>query len=155
MALQLGSPAIDAADDATCAAAPVNGLDQRGVVRPFGLHCDMGAYEWAITQPGPDFVVNTDADTDDGFCDLLGQGVGNKDCTLREAINAANANADVSVITFAGDYAIALTVSLPALTTAMTIDGDNTTTSVDGGDTYQLFTINCCRRCHRAESGAC
>ncbi len=45
MALRPGSPAIDAGNDATCAAAPVNDLDQRGVARPQGAHCDIGAYE--------------------------------------------------------------------------------------------------------------
>jgi len=40
-----GSPAINAGDDATCAAAPVSGLDQRGIIRPQGVHCDIGAYE--------------------------------------------------------------------------------------------------------------
>jgi hypothetical protein len=41
----LGSPAIDSADDVTCAAPAVNNLDQRGVVRPTGAHCDIGAVE--------------------------------------------------------------------------------------------------------------
>jgi hypothetical protein len=44
-ALLSGSPAINAGDDAICAAAPVNGLDQRGVTRPQDTHCDIGAYE--------------------------------------------------------------------------------------------------------------
>jgi predicted outer membrane repeat protein len=35
-----GSPAIDAGDDALCP-----DVDQRGVTRPQGLHCDIGAYE--------------------------------------------------------------------------------------------------------------
>jgi beta-glucanase (GH16 family) len=39
-ALLAGSPAIDAANDALCPAT-----DQRGVVRPQGAHCDIGAYE--------------------------------------------------------------------------------------------------------------
>ncbi len=39
-ALLPGSPAIDAGDDSLCP-----GIDQRGVVRPQGLHCDIGAYE--------------------------------------------------------------------------------------------------------------
>ncbi|MBN1438080.1 MAG: right-handed parallel beta-helix repeat-containing protein, partial [Anaerolineales bacterium] len=39
-ALLPGSPALEAGDDATCMAT-----DQRGVARPQGLHCDMGAYE--------------------------------------------------------------------------------------------------------------
>ena len=45
MALLGGSPAIDAGDNAVCAAAPVNGMDQRGVARPQGTHCDIGSYE--------------------------------------------------------------------------------------------------------------
>jgi hypothetical protein len=44
-ALLDGSPAIDAADIAVCAAPPVNGVDQRGVARPLGLSCDIGAFE--------------------------------------------------------------------------------------------------------------
>ena len=46
MALLSGSPAIDAADNAICAAPPVNNLDQRGVTRPYGSNCDIGAYEY-------------------------------------------------------------------------------------------------------------
>jgi hypothetical protein len=45
MAIPYSSAARDAANDATCAAAPVNNLDQRGVTRPLGDHCDVGAYE--------------------------------------------------------------------------------------------------------------
>ncbi|MCL4825114.1 MAG: Ig-like domain-containing protein, partial [Anaerolineales bacterium] len=45
-AVQSGSAAIDAGDDAVCAAAPVNGLDQRGMARPQGAACDIGAYEF-------------------------------------------------------------------------------------------------------------
>ena len=45
MALLAGSPAIDAGNDVICAAAPVSNLDQRGIARPQGLHCDIGAFE--------------------------------------------------------------------------------------------------------------
>ena len=38
--LLAGSPAIDAANDAACPAT-----DQRGIARPQGAHCDIGAYE--------------------------------------------------------------------------------------------------------------
>ena len=41
MALGTGSPAIDAGDDANCPET-----DQRGVERPQGSHCDIGAYEF-------------------------------------------------------------------------------------------------------------
>ena len=40
-----GSLAIDAGDDATCAAAPVNNTSQNGVTRPRGVHCDIGSFE--------------------------------------------------------------------------------------------------------------
>ncbi|MCA9949956.1 MAG: right-handed parallel beta-helix repeat-containing protein, partial [Anaerolineales bacterium] len=73
---------------------------------------------------------NSDADTDDGSCDLLGQGTGNQDCTLREAINAANANADGSMITFAANYTITLTSALPDITTILTIDGEGAANTI-------------------------
>ncbi|MEK6751509.1 MAG: choice-of-anchor Q domain-containing protein [Chloroflexota bacterium] len=43
--LNPGSPAIDAGDDATCAAAPVNNASQNGRTRPQGAHCDVGSVE--------------------------------------------------------------------------------------------------------------
>jgi hypothetical protein len=42
MALLAGSPAIDAADAASCPET-----DQRGIIRPFGAGCDIGAFESA------------------------------------------------------------------------------------------------------------
>ena len=42
LALLPGSPAIDAGDNAACPAT-----DQRGVTRPQGAACDIGAYEAA------------------------------------------------------------------------------------------------------------
>jgi uncharacterized repeat protein (TIGR01451 family) len=44
--LMPGSAALDAGDDDTCEQSPVNNLDQRGVSRPMGMHCDIGAYEY-------------------------------------------------------------------------------------------------------------
>src|ERR1043165_5978663 len=51
MALQAGSSAIDAGDDVVCAAPPIDNLDQRGVTRPQGTHCDIGAFELQQTTP--------------------------------------------------------------------------------------------------------
>jgi len=55
-ALLAGSTAIDTGDATTCANAPVNGLDQRGVIRPQGAGCDIGAVEMAfhVTGTSPD-----------------------------------------------------------------------------------------------------
>lgn len=53
-ALTLYSPAIDAGNNAACAAPPVNNLDQRGVIRPIDGDgdgtptCDIGAYEYPL-----------------------------------------------------------------------------------------------------------
>jgi hypothetical protein len=44
-ALLTGSPAIDAGNDAVCAAAPVNNESQNGLTRPQGAHCDIGSFE--------------------------------------------------------------------------------------------------------------
>lgn len=51
-ALLPGSPARDAGLAATCSAAPVSGLDQRGVTRPQGAGCDLGAFEAAAGVAG-------------------------------------------------------------------------------------------------------
>ena len=66
-ALLANSPAIDAGDDATCAAAPVSNLDQRGTARPTipngsgGAHCDIGAYEYLDTTAPSVTVFNVPA----------------------------------------------------------------------------------------------
>ncbi len=44
-ALLPGSPAFDAGSATACAGPLVNGVDQRGVPRPLGAACDMGAHE--------------------------------------------------------------------------------------------------------------
>jgi len=45
MALQAGSPAIDAGNNLICANPEINNLDQRGQARPVGAQCDIGAFE--------------------------------------------------------------------------------------------------------------
>lgn len=57
-ALTAASPALDVADATACAAAPVNGLDQRGVARPQGAGCDMGAFEFVADVPPPPVEVS-------------------------------------------------------------------------------------------------
>ena len=113
IALGTGSVAINTATDCTATSGATVTTDQRGISRPKGAQCDVGAFEAAgagptptpgptITptppggdpaQPGPNFVVNNSTDLDDGIC-----GVNN--CSLREAVNAANAQPSASEITF-------------------------------------------------------
>ena len=71
LALLPGSPAIDAGVDSTCAADPVNGKDQRGITRPQGPHCDIGAFEsqgFTLTKTGGD---NQSTVIDTAFADPL------------------------------------------------------------------------------------
>jgi CSLREA domain-containing protein len=97
-ALLAGSPAIDAGDDAT---APPT--DQRGVPRPQGPHSDIGSYEANILVNTCDDELNSDGD-----------------CSLREAIEAANTDTAVDAC-MAGsghDY-----ITLPACTYTLAIAG--------------------------------
>jgi len=56
-ALLGGSLAIDAGNDAICAADPVNSKSQNGIPRPNGEHCDIGSYEKDITPPEVTAIV--------------------------------------------------------------------------------------------------
>jgi CSLREA domain-containing protein len=81
-ALLVGSPALDAGDDGICP-----DTDQRGVLRPQGTACDIGAFELEQEdldplQTGPQFTVNTPGDEGDGTCTQ-------NNCTFREALMAA------------------------------------------------------------------
>jgi CSLREA domain-containing protein len=94
------------------------------------------------------FEVNSVADTDDGPCAPIGTGNG---CTLREAINAANADAGAETITFnsvvfaaPGPYTINLTGALADLSSDMTINGPGAkvlTVRRNTGGSYRIFTI--------------
>jgi CSLREA domain-containing protein len=96
------------------------------------------------------FVVNSTADTNDGACNALGTGTGNQNCTLREAINLANADAGTETITFdlpgEGPHMIQLTAALPALSESANIlntSGESITVRGEGAaDRYRIFTIN-------------
>ena len=84
--------------------------------------------------PGTTFVVTTDFDFSDGSCAPYPG-----DCTLREAIEAANANGDPTrndkisfAIALAGVHTIAGT-DLPAITEPVTIDGGTQPGYVPGG----------------------
>ncbi len=121
VALLAGSSAIGAGDPAVCSSPPVNGLDQRGVVRE-ATGCDVGAYEV------PTLVVDTtsdagDFDTGDSVCETAS---GNGVCTLRAAIQQANASTGVDRIHFAipggGVQTISPTSGLPAIAGPVTVD---------------------------------
>src|SRR6266571_944217 len=71
-------------------------------------------------QASTTFTVNSTADPGTGVCD-------DAECTLREAITAANAHAGADTIAFnipgAGSHTIRPTSPLPSITSPVTIDG--------------------------------
>jgi CSLREA domain-containing protein len=91
---------------------------RRGVPR-FATALALAAGLAAASSTGATFTVNSTADTDDGVCNAA-------NCTLREAIEAANASAGADVIRFSigsGAKTISILSALPAVTDAVTIDG--------------------------------
>lgn len=87
-ALLPGSPAVDAGnpEEPGMSNTACSAVDQRGIARPQGSACDIGAFELEFSDPpqnGPVFTVNTAEDADDGVCSQA-------HCSLREAIQAAN-----------------------------------------------------------------
>src|SRR5204863_5834206 len=90
----------------------------------------------------------------DGSCDSLGKGSGNQDCTLREAINAANALSGVQTIAFdipPGDSScsaanvctIMLSSTLPAISDAsgLTIDGAGQNITISGNNAVRVVSV--------------
>jgi predicted outer membrane repeat protein len=111
-----GSPAIDAANDATCAAPPVNNLDQRGITRPQGLHCDIGAAEVRAEEPGG--VVSV--------CD---------ETHLLSALSSGG------TVTFACSGTILLTNTI-TISADTTIDGSGQAVTISGGGRNRVFTVS-------------
>jgi fibronectin-binding autotransporter adhesin len=136
VALQWNSPAIDAVPIGVC---PLT--DQRGFPRPDSsivppvAACDVGAYEFSAS------VVNSLADNT-----LASDGL----CTLREAINNANADDDTtggdcamsSAIVFSISGQITLDSTLPAITGSASINGSGEDITIDGANSFQVMHVN-------------
>ena len=123
-ALLSDSPAIGAGSCEDADGNPVT-TDQRGIARPQGAACDIGAFELETELAG--IIVNSTADAidvnpGDGICD---DGAGN--CTLRAAIEEANALLGTDTIAFnilgEGPHTIQPTSALPTITGPVGIDG--------------------------------
>ncbi|MEO6627776.1 MAG: choice-of-anchor Q domain-containing protein, partial [Aquihabitans sp.] len=130
------SNAVDAGSQESCAAT-----DARGVARPQGLACDIGAFELEVPT-GPTFTVDdlgdaTDADPGDGLCHTT-TGV----CTLRAAAEELNTlHGDPARIQFGlpGTVAVASPIALAA---QMVVTGNGHQVVLDGvGRTRILETL--------------
>jgi CSLREA domain-containing protein len=134
------SPAVNAGDDAVLSSPYSLTTDQRGpgFPRKVGTHVDIGAYELDAAQAGPTFTVTTLEDHDDNVC-------GTVDCTLREALGAANAAAGANTVKFAGGVTGTIHLSLGQLllTDATTITGPGASKlAIDGDGVTQILFVN-------------
>jgi CSLREA domain-containing protein len=119
-ALLAGSPAIDAGDDDACPAT-----DQRDVARPQGPASDIGSFEVEMN-----ITVNTCDD------ELNSDG----DCSLREAIEAANTDAAVDAcLAGSGDDWITLPPCTYTLAIPGTEEDNNQTGDLDILDTLVIY----------------
>ena len=90
------------------------------------------------------FTVNStgdgsDEDTNDGICEVTN---GTGDCTLRAAIQQANATSGPDVVTFSGSTTTVLGSSLPSITEDLTVTGNGPlSTIVDGNDTGRIVAV--------------
>lgn len=85
------------------------------------------------------YVVDSLEDTNDGVCNWTAG-----DCTLREAINAANDTYAADTITFEVSGTITLTASLPMIELLggmLNIDGTGRTVRISGNDAYRSFDV--------------
>jgi CSLREA domain-containing protein len=141
MALSTGSPALDQGKNFGLT------TDQRGVPRPLdspyianatnGDGSDIGAFEADAPQSAVTLIVTNTQDHDDGACGFI-------DCTLREAINAANSLSGDNTITFAPAVTgtIVLGSALPDVFTNINILGPGARTlEVSGNDAFRVFSL--------------
>ena len=147
--LLTGSSAIDAGDDTVCPAT-----DQRGVPRPQGAHCDIGAYE--VDNTAPAVVANARADpnptsaTSVGFTVTFSEpvtGVDTGDFSLTtsgvtgasiSSVSGSGATYKVNVNTGSGNGAIRL--DIPASATITDLAGNSLASLPYTGG--QVYTVN-------------
>lgn len=142
MMLLAGSPAIDQGTSGTT-------TDQRGYARPIdqaaianagaGNGSDIGSVEVGLTQSGTTLTVTNTDEHNDGVCSA-------DDCTLLEALNVANANADANTINFkAGLSGVILHTGAAAgleLKYPVTISGLGARVlTISGNNTKRVFNV--------------
>jgi hypothetical protein len=141
-----GSVAIDQGKRGLDASGqPIND-DQRGSPRPVDLAVsnaaggdgsDIGAVEVGPLQTGPTFTVTNVSDhIDNDICTT-------DDCSLREAIAAANSNSNANTISFAAGLGPVIRTSGYVITFPLTIVGPGARQlTLDGADANRLLSNN-------------
>jgi hypothetical protein len=108
-----------------------------------GLTAGVGLAMTGVAQAAPmTFTVGINTNSSSGGnC----TSASNNDCSLREAVGLANANAGADTIVFNSNLSgstINLTTGQLAITEAVTVDGGTQDATVDGGDTQRIFHVN-------------
>jgi hypothetical protein len=110
--LLAGSSAIDAGNDAMCA-----DTDQRGVTRPQGAHCDIGAYELDTTTPDTQIdthPANPSNSADASFTFSSADGTATFECSLEGFAYAACTSSKNYTGLAAGSHSFAVRAKDPA-----------------------------------------
>jgi CSLREA domain-containing protein len=91
----------------------------------------------ALLEAAGSYVVNSTADTSDGACDAA-------NCTLREAIEAANLAPGADEITFSISGTIILSGTLPEITdpAGLTIRGPQAGLTISGDNAYRILVVD-------------
>jgi predicted outer membrane repeat protein len=140
VALLSTSGALDRGDDVVLGSPYNLANDQRGpgFPRKLAAHTDIGAFELDEPQVGSDFVVTTTDEHSDGLCGIA-------DCTLIEALDASNANANANTITFASGVSGTIFTSFApgrSITHPVTIIGPGARTlTINGKGACRIFNI--------------
>ncbi len=121
--LNAGSPAINAGDDAKCAATPVNNTSQNGITRPLGAHCEIGSYEV------PSAVLSSTR--------------ANADPSSASSVNFTVTFSDPVTGVDAGDFTLTTTGSISsAAVTGVTGSGATRTVTVNTGNGDGTIRLN-------------
>ena len=117
-ALGAGSAAIDNANDVACAGTNINNRDQRGFARPFGNHCDIGAYEFVFPTITTSFTPA-----------IIGTG---QNSVLTFALNNSS-GVNITSVSFSATLASQITLSsLPGGSCGGTVNVNGNVISVSG-----------------------
>ena len=136
MAIESGSSALDTGNTATCATT-----DQRGVTRPQGSACDMGAYEFDNTPPAIATATSTTANGTYNSGDIVNitvdfsENISSTGLTINlDSGGSINTGAFSNITSFSGNYIVgagqnSADLTISSVTGTITDIATNTTTN--------------------------